>query len=163
LSPKSKGLISGARPVQAFLVLFFFIFYLLLYLEIATLVLGRISLLSNLSKRDIPAFRNVIPGFNYIGFVIPLAVDFFALILLFRNSWGLSLNFRRVIIRDKYWLFAALLSVCFWYLIPGFASGGHTDFPLAIFTCVYVGWYLEGAKLRRSILISIVLGLGSGL
>ena len=162
MRPTNKGLFSGPRLAQSFLVLLFFLAYLFLYLEIATLALGKSSAVSSLSKSFIPAFKNLIPGFSYVGFVVPLAVAFASLILKMGVSRQRPLSLRRWVVRDRYWLFAALLSVGFWYLIPGFASGGHTDFPLAILTCVYVGWHLERKQTGKSVLEAITLGFGIG-
>ncbi len=69
---------------------------------------------------------------------------------------------RLSIVQNRFWLIAGLASVGVWYLTPGFASGGHTDFPLAILTCVYVGWQLDKGRPRQRVLISIVLGFGIG-
>ncbi len=155
-------MISGPRLTRAFLVLFFFVCYLILYLVVVAFALERIPILRSLSNKFIPAFRNFIPGFSYVGFILPLAVAFSVLMLLLWDSRPSMQKLRLSIVQNRFWLIAGLASVGVWYLTPGFASGGHTDFPLAILTCVYVGWQLDKGRPRQRVLISIVLGFGIG-
>ena len=162
MRPTSRGLFYRPRLIQSFLVLFFFIAYLFLYLEATTLALARSPAINSLSKKFIPPFKNFIPGFSYMGFVLPLSVALVALFLIIWDSSWRTLNIRRWITQDKYWLIGFFLSVGFWYLIPGFASGGHTDFPLAILICIHVGWHLNHKQTKRTILISLILGFGIG-
>jgi hypothetical protein len=157
------GLTSGARLTRAFLVLFFFISYLVLYLLTIDLALQKIAVLKAISDRFIPAYRNFIPGFNYVGFVVPLAIALFVLLLILRESGTSLQDLRSALAKKRFWLVAALFSIGVWYLIPGFASGGHTDFPLAVVTCVYVGWNLDEGKSKRCVLTAVVLGFGIGL
>jgi hypothetical protein len=155
-------LVFGFRVTRVFLVPFFFVSYLVIYLEIVSFVLAKNSALRSLSNRSIPMFRNFIPGLNYAGFVVPATIALLILIsLVYKSRLNLP-GLRLVVIRNRYWIFAIFLSVSVWYFIPGLASGGHTDFPLAILTCVYVGWKLETDRLRQSLLVSALLGFGIG-
>jgi len=107
-------------------------------------------------------FRNFIPGFNYVGFIVPAAIAFPILISLFYKSRLTLPRFRSAVVRNRYWIIAILLSIGVWYFTPGLASGGHTDFPLAILTCIYVGWKLEPDRPRHFMLVSALLGFGVG-
>jgi hypothetical protein len=156
------GWVSGFRATRAFLVPFFFVIYLVIYLEIVSFALGKNSGLRSLSNRSIPMFRNFIPGFNYVGFIVPATIAFLILISLLYKSRLTLPKFRSAVMQNRYWIIAILLSVSVWYFIPGLASGGHTDFPLAILTCVYVGWKLEPDGPSQSLLVSALLGFGIG-
>lgn len=151
------------RLKRVFLVVLFFLSYLILYLVLVSYALGRSSALRNLSSRFIPVFRNFVPGFSYVGFGLPLAVALSATAVLLWNSRLSRSSIVADVASKKFWLLAALLSIGVRYLIPGFASGGHTDFPFAILTCAYVGWYLDRGNPRKRIILSIVLGFGIGI
>ena len=151
------------RLKRVVLVLLFFVSYLILYLVLVSYALVKSAALRNLSSRFIPAFWNFVPGFNYVGFMLPLAVAMSAAVMLLWNSRLTRPSIRAGVVSKKFWLLAALLSVGVWYLIPGFASGGHTDFPFAILTCAYVGWHLDRGNPRQRIILSIALGFGIGI
>ncbi len=155
-------MVSGFRVTQAFLVPFFFVSYLVIYLEIVSFALGKNSALRSLSNQSIPMFRNFIPGFNYVGFIVPATIAVLILITLLYKSRLTLPRLRLAVARNRYWIIAIFLSVSVWYFIPGLASGGHTDFPLAILICVYVGWNLETDRSRQSLLVSALLGFGIG-
>lgn len=164
MRPKNYSGITDAIPrlTRGFLVLLFFVSYLILYLFTVNLALGKISVLRDLSQRFIPAYRNFIPGFSYVGFVVPLTTALIVSLLILLNSRPPSCSLALEVFRNRSWLIASALSVAVWYIIPGLASGGHTDFPLAILVCVYVGWHLDEGRPKQSVLASIVLGFGIG-
>ena len=152
-----------SRLTRGFLVLLFFASYLILYLFTADLALRKIPGLSNLSERFIPAYQNFIPGFSYVGFVVPLTVALIVLLLLIsRNSRPTLRDLEFAVSRNRFWLIAAALSVIGWYFMPGFASGGHTDFLFAILICICVGWHINDIRPKQSIFVSFVLGFGIG-
>jgi hypothetical protein len=153
---------AGARLTRAFLVILFFLVYLSSYLLLVTVVLRKNAALRSLSSRSIPAFRNVIPGFSYGGFIAPFSVALLALILLLQDKKLSRLNLGRTFESNAGWISAALASLALWYVVPGLASGGHTDFPLAVLTCGYMGWRSDKRTLKQSMLLSIVLGFGIG-
>jgi len=162
---RSRGvtMIFEPRLKRVVLVLLFFVSYLLLYLVLVSYALIKSAALRSLSSRFIPAFRNFVPGFSYVGFMLPLAVAMSAAVVLLWNSRLTRASIRAGVVSKKSWLLAALLSVGVWYLVPGFASGGHTDFPFAILTCAYVGWHLDRANPRQRIILSIALGFAIGI
>jgi hypothetical protein len=151
------------RSIRSLLVIFFFVSYTMLYLELFSVLLARSAELRQLSERFIPALRNFVPGFSYTGFILPLIVATFALFLVVRDSRPTSREIIRQLLANKAWLVAFILSVAGWYFTPGFASGGHTDFPFAIFSSFFIGWKWKSANLRQSILCSVVIGFGIGL
>jgi hypothetical protein len=151
------------RLGRVFLVFLFFLGFLLLYFYLVSYALRNSADLRKYSSSFIPAYRNFVPGFSLVGFVLPLVVAILVtLALLWRSPPTLS-SIAAGVASRKFWLLAALLSIGFWYLAPGFASGGHTDFSFAIITCAYVGWHLDRGSPKRRILLSIVLGFGIGL
>ena len=167
LQPESRHSLSTRLPLSrltfALFVFFFFVCYTIAYLELISALLARVPAIRELSEKFFPAFRNFVPGFSYTGFILPLMVTIAACALLWR-AHGISLhNFRRGIAANKFWLVASALSIVTWYLTPGFASGGHTDFPFAVVASIYAGWNWKSDRMRRSILNCIVLGFGIGL
>ena len=167
LQPESRYSLSTRLPLSrltfALFVFFFFVCYTIAYLELISALVARVPAIRELSEKFIPAFRNFVPGFSYTGFILPLVVAIAACTRLWRGH-GISLhNLRRVIAANKFWLIAGALSIIVWYLTPGFASGGHTDFPFAVVASIFGGWNWKSDRMRRSILNCIVLGFGIGL
>lgn len=155
-------LAATSRLTRGFLVLFFFVSYLILYLFSAAFGLRKIPELSNLSREFVPAYRNFIPGLSYVGFIVPLVIAIIASLVVFQDSRPNWHALALAVSKNRFWLIAVVLSVAIWRSIPGFASGGHTDFLLAILICIYVGWHLDEGRPKQFVLSSIALGFGIG-
>ena len=146
------------------LVIAFFAVYLLAYLFLMTSALSKHPELREASDRFIPPIGNLIPGFSYLGFILPLGVALGAIMLLLMNARTSKRKLQKLtILKQKWWVLAASLCAIMWYMTPGFASHGHTDFPLALLACAYVGWTLrKGESLTRRFLLSAAMGFGIG-
>ena len=153
----------GPRIVRATLVVTLFVCFMIGYLEAVSYLLRKSAALRELSSENTPVFKNFAPGLSYIGFIFPLIVALFAFILLLRISHIRRDRIPQSFVSNKFWIISLLLSVIVWYFSPGFASGGHTDFPLAIVSCFLVGWKWNNKSPRRSFLASTVVGFGIGL
>jgi hypothetical protein len=151
------------RLTFALFVFFFFVCYTISYLKLVSALLARVPAIRAISEKFIPGFRNFIPGFSYTGFILPLIVAIAACAILVGVHGTSPHNLRIGIAANKFWLIAGALSIVAWYLTPGFASGGHTDFPFAVVASIYAGWNWESDRMRRSVLNCIVLGFGIGL
>lgn len=134
-----------------------------MYLDAVSTFLASSAGLRQISEKFIPAYRNFFPGFSLVGFVVPLIAAIVSCALLYPEQDISFARFKKSAVSSKFWIICAVLSVVTWYLTPGFASGGHTDFPFAVVVSIYAGWNWKSADIERSVLRCIVLGFLTGL
>lgn len=153
----------GTRLVRALFAFFFFVSYTILYLTLIASALAKYPELRKISTEYVPVLENFVPGFSYVGFFLPLGIAATASMLLLFTANRSSLDFKASIKANKSWIIGGVASVASWYFVPGFASGGHTDFPFAVLASICAGWKWNNKNPKRSILGCIVLGFGIGL
>ncbi|MGI0091877.1 MAG: hypothetical protein ACREBS_09220, partial [Nitrososphaerales archaeon] len=104
-----------ARIERVSLVVIFFAFYLLIYLILVSVAIDNHPGLKVVSNQFIPPSGNLIPGFSYLGFILPLGVALVAIVLLLLNS---NIPRRKILgrhlLRQKWWLLLASGCVIVW-------------------------------------------------